>query len=99
MLIELEDESPTPHEAVPCMVMTMHQGKMNQFRKVEYMGCLRNIDPVLCPLSALAFYFFFRWGMDGATSFPSFRQPEDYYELFTLPGSVTVPARPLSYCT
>ena len=59
MLIELEDESPTPHEAVPCMVMMMHQGKMNQFGKVEYMGCLRNIDPVLCPLSALAFYFFF----------------------------------------
>ena len=29
MLIELEDEGPTPHEAVPCMVMMMHQGKMN----------------------------------------------------------------------
>src|SRR6266480_7155834 len=99
MLIELEDEGPIPHEAVPCMVITMHQGKMNQFRKVEYMGCLRNINPILCPLSALAFYFFFRWGMDGATSFPSFRQPEDYYELFALPGSVTVPARPLSYRT
>ena len=40
MLIELEDEGPIPHEAVPCMVMTMHQGKMNQFGKVEYMGCV-----------------------------------------------------------
>ena len=37
--------------------------------------------------------------MDSATSFPLFQQPEDYYELFTLPGSVTVPAQPLSYHT
>ena len=60
------------------------------------MGCMRNADPVLCPLSALAFYFFFRWGRDGAEEFPSLRQPEDYYDLAALPGSIKVPARPLS---
>ena len=56
------------------MIMTMRQGKQNQHGKVEYMGCIRNADPVLCPLSALAFYFFYRWGRDGgALGFPSFR--------------------------
>ena len=81
------------------MVMSMTQGKQNQHGKVEYMGCMRNADPILCPLSAIAFYFFNRWGKDGAESFPSFRQPEDYYNLYTFPGSIKVPQRPLSYHT
>jgi hypothetical protein len=79
--------------------MTMRQGKQNQHGKIEYMGCMRNVDPVLCPLSALAFYFFNRWGRHGAQPFPSFRQPEDYYGHYTFPGSVRVPERPLSYAT
>ena len=79
------------------MIMTMRQGKLNQHGKVE--GCMRNTDPILCPLSALTFYFFFRWGRDGTEEFPSFRQPEDYYNLHALPGSVKVPERPLSYHT
>jgi hypothetical protein len=99
MLLELGNESPKPDETVPCLVTIMTQGKLNKHGKVEYMGCLRNVDPILCPLSALAFYFFFRWGRDGGESFPSFRQPEDYYDLFVLPGSVKVPARQLSYHT
>ena len=82
------------------MVMVMRQGKRNQHGKVEYMGCMRNKDPVLCPLSALAFYFFFCWGRDGAGGeFPSFRQPEDYYNHFALPGSSKVPKRRLSLYT
>ena len=81
------------------MIMTMRQGKQNQHGKIEYMGCMRNIDPILCPLFALAFYFFNRWGKAGAQPFPSFRQPEDYYGHYALPGSVRVPERPLSYTT
>ena len=81
------------------MITTMRQGKQNQHGKIEYMGCMRNVDPVLCPLSALAFYFFNRWGRKGAPSFPSFRQPEDYYGQYVFPGSVRVPERPLSYAT
>jgi len=72
---------------------------MNQHGKIEYMGCIRNSDPLLCPLSALAFYFFNRWGKAGAQLFPSFRQPEDYYNQYVFPGSVRVPERPLSYAT
>jgi hypothetical protein len=78
------------------MITTMRQGKQNQHGKIEYMGCIRNINPVLCPLSALAFYFFDRWGKQ---SFPSFKQPEDYYNQFVFPGSIKVPERSLSYRT
>ena len=81
------------------MIMTMRQGKQNQHGKIEYMGCMRNLDPILCPLSALAFYFFNRWGRHGAQPFPSFRQPEDYYGQYVFPGSVRVTERPLSYAT
>jgi hypothetical protein len=99
VVIDLENEGPRPNESAPCMITTMRQGKLNQRGKVEYMGCIRNVDPLLCPLSALAFYFFNRWGKAGAQPFPSFAQPEDYYNLFAFPGSVRTPERPLSYPT
>ncbi|KAF2195062.1 hypothetical protein K469DRAFT_756985 [Zopfia rhizophila CBS 207.26] len=60
VLIELENEGPKPNESAPCMVMLMRQGKQNQHGKVEYMGCMQNSDLILCSLSALAFYFFYR---------------------------------------
>jgi len=99
MLLDLEHEGPKPDQTVPCLVTVMMNGKLNKHGKVEYMGCMRNANPVICPLSALAFYFFYRWGRDGAEEFPSFRQPEDYYELAVIPGSIKVPGRPLSYRT
>ena len=77
------------------MAMSRRQGKQNQYGKVEYMGCMRNADP----LSSLAFYFFSRWGKDGAESFPSFRKSEDYYNLYVFPSSNKVPQQPLSYHT
>ena len=63
------------------------------------MGCMRNSDLVLCPLSTMAFYFFYRWGRDSAEKLPPFRQLEDYYNLYVFPGSVKVPRQPLSYHT
>jgi hypothetical protein len=99
VLIDLQNEGPKPDESAPCLIMTMRQGKHNQHGKVKYMGCIRNVDLILCPLSALAFYFFYQWGWDSALGFPSFKQPEDYYNLFTFPGSIKMPARPLSYHT
>ena len=98
-MIDLENEGPRPEDLAPFMIMTMRQGKQNQHGKIEYMGCIRNIEPVVCPLSALAFYFFYRWGRQYAQSFPSFRQSEDYYGHYVFPGSIKVPERPLSYRT
>lgn len=43
--------------------------------------------------------FFYRWGRQHTQSFPSFRQPEDYYGYYVFPGSIKVPERPLSYHT
>ena len=77
------------------MLMSMTQGKQNQHGKVGYMGCMRNADP----LFAIAFLLSNRWGKDGAESFPSFPQPEDYYDLYVFPGSIKAPQRPLSYRT
>ena len=99
ILVNLENEGPKPDEPAPCLIITVKQRKQNQHGKAEYMGCIRNADPILCPLSALAFYFFNRWGKDGALGFPSFRQPEDYYDLFVFPGSIKTPTRPLTYHT
>ena len=73
ILIDLANEGPKPGESAPCMIITMRQGKQNQHGKVEYMDYIRNADPVLYLLSALAFYFFYRWGRNGALEFPSFR--------------------------
>lgn len=99
MLVELENEGPRSNESAPCMIMSMRQITQNQHGKVMYMGCIGNADPVLCPLSAVAFYIFTRWGKDGAEMFPSFRQPEDYYNLYVFPGTLKVPQRPLIYST
>ena len=63
------------------------------------MGCIQNADPILCPLSAIAFYFFNHWGKDGAKSFPFFQQLEDYYNLYVFPSSIKVPQQLLSYHT
>jgi hypothetical protein len=98
ILVNLENEGPKPDESAPCLIITMKQRKQNQHGKVEYIGCIRNADPILCPLSALAF-FFNRWGKDGAPGFPSFRQPEDYYDLFVFSSSIKTPTRLLSYHT
>ncbi|KAN0066630.1 Transcriptional activator of glycolytic enzymes domain containing protein [Elaphomyces granulatus] len=57
----------------PCqpLILTMGHGKMNQYGKMEYAGALRNKDPVICPLGALAIYLFWRWEFSGEP-FPNF---------------------------
>jgi centromere DNA-binding complex CBF3 subunit-like protein len=65
--LSLPNEGPTPCEA---LILIMRNGKVNKHHKVEYMGALRNKDVLLCPLSALGFYFFWRWGYVVAGSHP-----------------------------
>ena len=105
--ISLLGEGPTPCDA---LVLIMRNGKVNKFHKVECMGALRNRDPLLCPLSALAFYFFWRWGyvvtdptakqpaeIPPHRRLPSFFGPGDYYHLHALPGEIKYPARQWAY--
>jgi Centromere DNA-binding protein complex CBF3 subunit, domain 2/Transcriptional activator of glycolytic enzymes len=106
--IPLPHEGPTPCDA---LVLVMRNGKVNKFHKVEYMGAIRNRDPLLCPLSALAFYFFWRWGyvvtdptakkpadpIPSHRRLPSFFGPSDYYHLHALPGEIKYPERQWAY--
>ena len=55
ILIDLEDETPKSDESAPCMIMTMRQEKQNQHGKIEYMGCMRNLEQILCSLSVSRF--------------------------------------------
>ena len=70
--------------------MLIRQGKQNQHSKIKYINCIQNADLILCPLFTIAFYFFNCWGKDSAKSFPSFQQPEDYYNLYIFSGSIKV---------
>ena len=51
---------------------------------------MQNTDPILYPLSVIAFYLFNCWGKNSTESFLSFQQPEDYYNLYIFPGSVKI---------
>ena len=103
--LDLPDEGPTP---CPALILILRNGEANPDDKVEYMGAIRNKDVLLCPLSSLGFYFFWRWGhvTTGATAqqpvqprrrLPSFYQPSDYYDLRALPGDIKHPEREWAY--
>lgn len=103
--LPLPNEGPTLCHA---LILIMRNGKLNKHHKVEYMGALRNKDLLLCPLSSLGFYFFWRWGyvVKGSSSkqpsqpwrrLPSFYQPSDYYDLHVFPGDTRHPDRQWAY--
>ena len=73
----------------PCqpLILTMGHGKMNQYGKMEYAGALRNKDPVICPLGALAIYLFWRWEFSGEP-FPNFSHRAAWYDRKLFPPSV-----------
>ena len=59
LTLPLANEGPTTCDA---LILIMRNGKLNKHHKVEYIGALCNKDILLCPLSSLAFYFFWQWG-------------------------------------
>ncbi|OXV07073.1 hypothetical protein Egran_05155 [Elaphomyces granulatus] len=65
----------------PCqpLILTMGHGKMNQYGRMEYAVALRNKDPVICPLGALAIYLFWRWEFSGEP-FPNFSHRAAWYD-------------------
>ena len=80
--LEFQNEGVTPCWPV---IMVMDQGKTNQFGKREYAACIRNKDVITCPVSALAFYLFYRWH-HGGESFPDFTSRRHWYDIFLLKG-------------
>jgi Centromere DNA-binding protein complex CBF3 subunit, domain 2 len=99
--ILLTNEGPEDAFAV---VMRQHGGKtMNRKdgstnRKTHYHGFLRNKNALLCPVGALAMWFFYRWEIFRETP-PDFRSRESWYQLPLLPKSLKTPETGLSFET
>jgi hypothetical protein len=78
-------------------VVVMNKGKTNQHGRMEYGAALRHRDPLACLVSALAFWFFYRWQVEKDTeTFPSFARPEDWYEIKVLRTANSTLTTPLS---
>ncbi|POM78092.1 Hypothetical protein PHPALM_4427 [Phytophthora palmivora] len=75
--IPLEHEGYTDCRA---LVMIMEQGKTNQFGRREFGSCRRHCKVEICPVGALAFYFFFRWSIE-KEDIPNFLVPERWYDI------------------
>ena len=64
---------------------------------MEYGAALQHRDPLACLVSALAFWFFYRWQVAKDTeTFPSFARPKDWYEIKVLWSANSTRTVPLS---
>jgi Centromere DNA-binding protein complex CBF3 subunit, domain 2 len=63
----------------------MSNGKQNKHGRLEYAAAIRNKDVLRCSLGALAFYFFWRWQIDGE-AFPAFETRRKWYDIRVLKG-------------
>lgn len=64
-------------------------------RKTHYHGFLRHKNTFLCPVGALAQWFFYRWEITRETP-PDFRSRESWYQLPLLPKALKTPGEGLS---
>lgn len=95
--LELPNEGQKSREfATYALVVVMNQGKTNQHGRMEYGAALRHRDVRSCLIGALAFYFFWRWQVEGKEPFPSFAQSQQWYDLKVLRRSAGEPKAMLS---
>ena len=83
-----ENFFPTSEGPTLCrvLILQMNQAKTNQNGKRLYVGAIKNRNPKLCAMGALAQYLFWRWHMSGEPA-PSFRRREDWYRIKLLMGA------------
>jgi hypothetical protein len=74
----------------------MSKGKRNQFGRKEFGAFLRNKDVLVCPMGALAMYFFVRYHIQNVP-FPTMWRNCDWYDLLLAPGEN--PVKEISYST
>jgi hypothetical protein len=91
--LELDDEG---YSACFTVALVMGQGKRNQFGRKEVGSFLRNKNVLICPMGALAIYFFVRYQIEN-NAFPSLWRNADWYDLYLVPG--TKPGKELSFGT
>lgn len=95
--LELPNEGQKSREfPTYALVVVMNQGKTNQHGRMEYGAALRHRDVRSCLVGALAFYFFWRWQVEGVEQFPTFQRSEDWYDLKVLRRSAKEPEKQLS---
>ena len=80
---EFPNEGPT--RCTP-LIFTSREGKENKYGRLQTIGALRHRKPLLCVLSALAFYFLFRWDLTNE-EFPDFSQRKAWYDIQLLASS------------
>ena len=80
------------------MVLIKDNGKTNPHGKVEHCAVMRNKEPLFCAMSALAFYFFWRWHRTDEP-FPTFRARKDWYRTRAIIGERKDVTKPLNYKT
>lgn len=89
--LPLQNEGPTACTAQICI---LDNGKMNKSGRIEYGGVVRHKNVLLCTMSQLAFYFFYRWTISSESP-PHFQRRQQWYDIHVLRGrNVT---SPLSY--
>lgn len=80
--LSLPNEGPT---ACHAMILVLDNGKTNQFGRLEYGAVFRHRNPLLCTMSHLAYYLFFRWNILKEPP-PKFQQRQQWYNLKLLQG-------------
>ena len=69
------------------LIFTTREGKNNKFGRLQTVAALRHRKPLVCLLSALAFYFLFRWDLTDE-EFPDFSEREAWYKTRLLTSSI-----------
>lgn len=80
--MELQNEGPTP--CIAAMVI-MDQGKINQFRRIEYGRFIRHREVELLSILALALYLFWRFHIVGEV-FPDLTSRQNWYNTHLIDG-------------
>ena len=80
------------------LVLIKDNGKTNQHGKVKHCAVMRSKDPLFCSMSALTFYFFWRWHRTDEP-FPTFRARHHWYRTRLIIGERKEPTKKLNYNT
>jgi hypothetical protein len=93
---EFDGEGPT--RCMP-LIFTTRASKQNQHGRLETIGALRHKEPLVCLLSALAFYLLYRWDLTEEL-FPDFSIRKAWYRIRLLKrGGTANREEQLSYST
>jgi hypothetical protein len=92
-VLEMYNQGPTKCFA---MIIVMDNGKTNKTGRIEYGSVIRHVNPLLCTMGHLAWYFFYRWHIVRETP-PRFQRRSQWYNMHVLKGGDQL--KEMSYAT